>query len=212
MEQEAAGNRERILKVAERVFAEQGFDRARVDEIARQAGVNKALIYYYFKSKEDMLEQLVEQIIEEGQSLQKTVLAELAGPHEAGQTLMEEGVFKNVLGKTLEFLEQRKDVLNIVFMQALKTQGKRNPLFRYLDTSMQKPLRNLAGQDGKVPRDEMALSLQNLYMGFLPLLCFVLLNDKWCLYYDISEAQARAYFLDRFYHEYYVDTFTRMFV
>jgi AcrR family transcriptional regulator len=212
MEQVSVGNRERILRVAERVFAEQGFDRARVDEIARQAGVNKALIYYYFKSKEDLLDQLVEQIIEEGKSLQKTVLAEMAGLHEAGQKLIEEGVFKNVLGKTLDFLLQRKDVLNIVFMQALKTQGKRNPLFRYLDSSIQKPLQNLAGQDGKVPRDEMALSLQNLYMGFLPLLCFVLLNDKWCLYYAIDQEQARAYFLDRFYHEYYVDTFTRMFV
>jgi AcrR family transcriptional regulator len=44
MEHGTAGSRERILKVAERVFAAQGFDRARVEEIARQAGVNKALI------------------------------------------------------------------------------------------------------------------------------------------------------------------------
>jgi hypothetical protein len=39
-----------------------------------------------------------------------------------------------------------------------------------------------------------------------------LLKDKWCLYYGIDEKQARSCFLDRFYHEYYVDTFTRMFV
>jgi AcrR family transcriptional regulator len=212
MEQGSAGSRERILKVAERVFAAQGFDRARVEEIARLAGVNKALIYYYFKSKADMLDQLVEQIIEEGKSLQKTVLAEILGNQEQAPPPLEEGVFKKVLDKTLEFLEQRKDVLNIVFMQALKSHDKRNPLFRYLDSSIQKPLRNLAGQEGKVPRDETALSLQNLYMGFVPLLCFVLLNDKWCKYYGIEEKQARAYFLDRFYHEYYIDTFTRMFV
>ena len=212
MEQGSAGNREKILKVAERVFAAQGYDRARVDEIARQAGVNKALIYYYFKNKADMLDQLVEQIIEEGKLLHQTVLAEFRGPQDGAPPALDESVFKKALAKTLEFLEQRKDVLNIVFMQALKSHDGPNPLFRYLDSSLQNPMRSLAGQEGKVPRDETALSIQNLYMGFVPLLCFVLLTDKWCEYYGIEEEQAREYFLDRFYHEYYIDTFTRMFV
>lgn len=212
MERGLESNRERILRAAQRVFAEQGFDRARVEEIARQAGVNKALIYYYFKSKEGMLEKLVERVIEEGNALQKTVLAEMVGSQRQAQSPLEEAVFKKALDKTLEFLEQRRDVLNIVFMQALKTHGRSNPLFRYLDSSIQKPLRRLVGRDSKVPRDETALSIQNLYMGFVPLLCFVLLNEKWCKYYGIEEQEARSHFLDRFYHEYYVDTFTRMFV
>jgi AcrR family transcriptional regulator len=212
MEQGSAGSRERILKVAERVFAAQGFDRARVEEIARQAGVNKALIYYYFKNKADMLDQLVEQIIEEGKTLHRMVLAEFPGTQGETPPALDERAFKKALDKTLEFLEQRKDVLNIVFMQALKSHDGRNPLFRYLDSSLQNPMCSLAGQEGKVPRDETALSIQNLYMGFVPLLCFVLLNEKWCAYYGIEESQAREYFLDRFYHEYYMDTFTRMFV
>jgi TetR/AcrR family transcriptional regulator len=43
--------RERILKAAKEIFSEKGFDGARMDPIAQTAGVNKALIYYYFKSK-----------------------------------------------------------------------------------------------------------------------------------------------------------------
>lgn len=50
--------KEKILKVSEQVFAEKGFDGARVDEIARKAGVNKALIYYYFDGKDDLLDHL----------------------------------------------------------------------------------------------------------------------------------------------------------
>jgi TetR/AcrR family transcriptional regulator len=42
------------LAAAERVFAEKGFDGARMDQIAREAKVNKALIYYYFKGKEKL--------------------------------------------------------------------------------------------------------------------------------------------------------------
>jgi TetR/AcrR family transcriptional regulator len=45
---------QRIVAAAERIFAEQGLDGARTDAIARAARVNKALLYYYFRSKEDL--------------------------------------------------------------------------------------------------------------------------------------------------------------
>ena len=43
--------RQKILDAAERLFADQGFDATSVESIAAAAGVNKALIYYYFKDK-----------------------------------------------------------------------------------------------------------------------------------------------------------------
>lgn len=45
---------QRIVAAAEKIFAEQGLDGARTDAIARSARVNKALLYYYFRSKEDL--------------------------------------------------------------------------------------------------------------------------------------------------------------
>src|SRR5262249_12498322 len=44
----------RIVAAAEEIFAEQGLAGARMDEIARAAKVNKALLYYYFRSKEEL--------------------------------------------------------------------------------------------------------------------------------------------------------------
>src|SRR5579863_3887023 len=56
----------RIVATAEQVFAEQGLAGARMDEIARAAKVNKALLYYYFRSKEELhrfvLETLLSQL------------------------------------------------------------------------------------------------------------------------------------------------------
>jgi len=49
-----------ILAAAVGVFAEKGFEGARTDEIAAKAGVNKAMIYYYFKSKENLYTVIVE--------------------------------------------------------------------------------------------------------------------------------------------------------
>jgi AcrR family transcriptional regulator len=44
----------RILSAAENVFAEHGIEGARIDAIARAARVNKALLYYYFRGKEEL--------------------------------------------------------------------------------------------------------------------------------------------------------------
>src|SRR5579883_879653 len=50
----AEHSREAILTAAIREFADEGVAGARTDEIARAAGVNKALLYYYFKDKETL--------------------------------------------------------------------------------------------------------------------------------------------------------------
>src|SRR5947208_11300102 len=52
-----------ILKAALEEFAHEGVTGARTDEIARSAGVNKALLYYYFKDKEGLYGSVLEQVI-----------------------------------------------------------------------------------------------------------------------------------------------------
>lgn len=45
-----------ILSAARKVFLQKGFDGARMQEIADEAGINKALLHYYFRSKEKLFE------------------------------------------------------------------------------------------------------------------------------------------------------------
>ncbi|MGK0267340.1 MAG: AcrR family transcriptional regulator [Maricaulis sp.] len=52
---------EEILEAALAVFGEQGFAAARVEDIAKRAGISKGAVYLYFASKEAMLNALVEQ-------------------------------------------------------------------------------------------------------------------------------------------------------
>jgi len=51
---------ERIYAAATSVFADQGFDAARVDSIARGARINKQLIYHYFGSKDALFTAVLE--------------------------------------------------------------------------------------------------------------------------------------------------------
>jgi TetR/AcrR family transcriptional regulator len=57
---------QRIVVAARKVFAKRGLAGARMDDIARVAGVNKALPYYYFRNKEELhrfvLETMIAQI------------------------------------------------------------------------------------------------------------------------------------------------------
>jgi len=51
--------KERILDVAERLFAEQGFANTSLRHIIAEAGVNLAAIHYHFGSKEELLDELI---------------------------------------------------------------------------------------------------------------------------------------------------------
>jgi AcrR family transcriptional regulator len=46
--------RTRILDAADAIFVRRGIDGARMQEIADRAGVNKALLHYYFRTKADL--------------------------------------------------------------------------------------------------------------------------------------------------------------
>jgi AcrR family transcriptional regulator len=55
--------RARILDAAVQEIAQHGFAAARVDAIARAAGVNKQLIYYYFESKSGLREAVLVEMV-----------------------------------------------------------------------------------------------------------------------------------------------------
>ena len=57
--------RSRLRELALQMFAEQGYEKTSLREIAERLGVTKAALYYYFKSKEDIVRSLVEDYMAE---------------------------------------------------------------------------------------------------------------------------------------------------
>jgi AcrR family transcriptional regulator len=55
---EVESSREKLIASAERLFADRGFDGVSVRDIANAAGVNSALVGYYFRSKEGLLSEV----------------------------------------------------------------------------------------------------------------------------------------------------------
>ncbi len=62
MEQSAE---EKILAAANKIFVEKGLDGARMQEIADEAGISKALLHYYYRSKQQLFDGIYTQVFSE---------------------------------------------------------------------------------------------------------------------------------------------------
>lgn len=56
---------ERILDAAKTIFHKKGFEGARMQEIADEAGINKALLHYYFRTKENLFDAVFKSALTE---------------------------------------------------------------------------------------------------------------------------------------------------
>lgn len=59
---EAEERKNEILDVAERLFGTKGFDNTSTNDILNEIGIARGTLYYHFKSKEDILDAMIERM------------------------------------------------------------------------------------------------------------------------------------------------------
>jgi TetR/AcrR family transcriptional regulator len=74
---------ERILSSARTEFAQHGLEGARVDRIASRARINKAMIYYHFRSKEELYRKVIDRQFGMIKNLVEETISEAASPESA---------------------------------------------------------------------------------------------------------------------------------
>jgi AcrR family transcriptional regulator len=57
--------RDRVLRAAVELFAEQGYDKTSVQEVVERAGVTKGALYHYFSAKDDLLYEIYRALLVE---------------------------------------------------------------------------------------------------------------------------------------------------
>jgi len=99
---------ELILNAAVKVFTRKGYAGARMEEIAKEAGINRALLHYYFRDKETMFNIIFETRFKE-------FFTGLFGAFQSEAPLLEK--IKWVIDHEITVLSQQPDLARFVIME-----------------------------------------------------------------------------------------------
>ncbi len=114
-----------ILEVAEQLFSKNGFDGTSIRQISKEAGINIAMISYYFGSKEKMLEALLLYRTADFKMLLDTVLS--------GEGSIIE-ILDDIIALIVSRIHKNRRMYKIVHFEYSNANEKRNIDFKgYLD-------------------------------------------------------------------------------
>jgi AcrR family transcriptional regulator len=187
---ETVDARERIWAIAKEEFAAKGLAGARVDEIARRAAVNKAMIYYYFKSKENLLRQIIGDFFGELLELKRSL-------HREG-CMQDESYRRQVFAKIYSFLRQRKPVIRIILREMAKGEAEAEEIILWFEPVSDLLAERLSAMGFKVGPGESKIVIQSTFFGLVPLLMYVMLEEKIAGYLGMDVERAVAGFHEEF--------------
>jgi AcrR family transcriptional regulator len=182
-----------ILEAATQVFAEKGFDGARVDEIAKYAQVNKALIYYYFESKDKILEELMAGLIKEMIDLKDKL-----GMNSNVFLDIKNGInidqIDYLILETFTFFNKHRLLLNILISEALKGSANNNIFFKMLNLSLEDTVGRIKTMHGEISDYDDFITTA-VFFTFMPMLDFTIFGEKWAEYnhFDYAIVQEKYY-------------------
>lgn len=181
--------KQKILDSAIKVFSEKGFDGARVDEIAARAKVNKAMLYYYFDSKEKLFEELIKQYKEEVTALKESLTKDI--DLDCDDKI--EAVFQGMYN----FMDIKKDILRIIMIESLKANSQDVTIFSSLLPSVEFKLSKLKNKGVEV-EDTVSLMINSFFFMMLPAAGYLVLGDRLSDFYGFDKEEAKRRFLERF--------------
>ena len=120
--------KEKILRSAERIFAQKGFQEATISDVAREAGVSDATIYEYFSSKEELLFSIPGETTRRGKETLELQLAYIRGSANK---------IRSIIYHYLRFYEHHPDYASVA-MLILKQNRK------FLETHAYKDVQELS--------------------------------------------------------------------
>lgn len=183
--------RNKILSTAEKLFAQKGYDGTSVQDIAKAAAVNKALIYYHFKNKQDIIDSLFRRTLDEMFTMAGSPVNRESD--EPSDETVEERVTH-----IIEFLSSKKKILTVMLMESLKNDKDGHfSLFRCADLiikeNVSEMIHKLEKHHGKkADRDE--LLIHEFFTGFVPIVFFAIFKDKWAEFFECDKQRMTGLF------------------
>ena len=195
----AEETRAAILAAATAVFARDGFAGAHVAEIAEGAGVNVALIYRYFGSKEGLMHAVLDQFMAAAKPERDKVLEGHPMPSSREQV-------RALMRWAWQYMSQQQDMLKIILYEVLMDHEGSDLLFRLFDTTLvdRLPPEVVTRRDD----DTVRLAVGAFFFGLTPFLMAIVMGEKFAAYYGLEAERMPEHFLtvlDEMYSRYMLD-------
>lgn len=178
--------RKKILNISEKLFSEKGYDGTSIQEIADAVNINKALIYYHFKNKQDIIDSLFEHTLEEMLSIQSNTQDE-------SRSSDEERIIN-----IIELLQKKRKILSVMLMEALKNDKSGHlSLFQCANAIISRDVGKMVHKIRKCYEDELnrnELLMHEFFTGFVPLVFFALFKDKWADFFKCDSHEIVSIF------------------
>ena len=179
--------KERILKTAVKIFAEKGFDAARVEKIAETAGVPKSLIYYHFKSKDEILETAIAAFYNEFRRIAGKIMEKADTGKKSRAELFRE--------RYKEFLDDNADLVRVAFIESLKKEAVNSPMIRLADEYLA-----ACGLENEDNAEAVKMAAKVLFANLVPTAAFICLKKQFCEKFSLNDDQADNTFADMLDH------------
>jgi len=176
--------RKRILDAAIKIFSEKSFDGSRISDISEVANVPASLIYYHFKSKEDILEVLIENCFNE-----YTVLFQIAKHDDHSDK--PKTITDRLENSYFDFAKNNIDLIRIILFESLKKNAEKPPVFKFVE--------GLINSDSEAIKTNASYNLDErriaeFFTNLLPICSFLCFQKQWCDYFDISQKDLNQLF------------------
>jgi len=113
--------RKKILNISLKEFAAYGFEGARMDRIAQKAGVNKAMIFYYYSSKQNLHRTIIKNALLDFIPKVHQAIIKAKTPERFFETLPE---------LCIRYFSQKKDIIKMIGRELIQSPKKISPLIR----------------------------------------------------------------------------------
>ena len=174
--------REKILLAAEQEFLEKGYEKAKVEEIARRAGVTKVMLYYHFNTKQNIFDEIVKKVLDE---IKRELRANLSQVDASNPEQ-----FDTLLKAMLAFYRERRSILRLVISEYVRngsqdsgTSRKDAPSLAVFNEVFGIVL-ELGGKDLQVRQREFLVRV--FFFNALPMVMYSCLSDQFCTDFDIA--------------------------
>ncbi len=201
---DAEATREAILDAGERVFAQHGFDGARIDAIAQASGYNKSLIFQYFGDKLGLYAAVIRRADEQTRGWQGEAFGALGNLGSQVRLEQLRDVLRTYVGKYFDYVLEHPRVLRIFnweMAEGWQTFSRIVTERDYEDVDQFGPLMQRLQRAGLVrPRPNglmqytAALFVCHAYLGILPLYGFLMAGED--LTSPAALSQAREFLIE----------------